>query len=62
MFISSFVVVFLFLTMTSQPQTFFAAFLLAVIATLLEALTPWGLDNLSVPLLTSASYYWIFVA
>lgn len=62
MFISSFVVVFLFLTITSQPQTLFAAFLLATIATLLEALTPWGLDNLSVPLLTSASYYWIFIA
>ena len=61
MFFSSLLVGFLFLTLTGQPETFFPAFLLAGIATLLEAITPWGMDNLSVPLLTSASYYLIFV-
>lgn len=62
MFLSSFLVSFLFLTLTNQDQTFFPALLLSVIATVLEVVTPWGLDNLSVPLLSSAFYYWIFMA
>ncbi len=61
MFVSCFLVSFLFLTVTNQTQTLFPALLLSAIATVLEALTPWGLDNLSVPLLTSAFYYLIFI-
>jgi phytol kinase len=36
------------------------AVLIALVATLLEAYTPWGLDNLSVPLASAALAAWIF--
>ncbi len=60
MFLSSFLVSFLFLSLTGQSRTLVPALALSVIATVLEAMTPWGLDNLTVPLLTSAAYYWLF--
>lgn len=60
MFVASFLVGFLFLTVTDQSQALVPALVLSAIATALEAITPWGLDNLTVPLLSSAAYYWLF--
>lgn len=60
MFVASFLVGFLFLTVTGQSQALVPALVLSAIATALEAITPWGLDNLTVPLLSSAAYYWLF--
>ena len=60
MFVASFLVGFLFLTVTGQSQALVPALVLSTIATALEAITPWGLDNLTVPLLSSAAYYWLF--
>ncbi|WP_373482159.1 hypothetical protein [Acetobacterium sp.] len=33
----------------------------AVLATLLEAVTPLGMDNLTVPLVSAGAYYFLFV-
>ena len=60
MFVASFLVGFLFLSVTGQSQALVPALGLSAIATALEAITPWGLDNLTVPLLSSAAYYWLF--
>ena len=46
---------------TGQPQVLLPALVLAVLATIIEAATPLGLDNLTVPLLTSGAYYFLFV-
>lgn len=61
MFVASFVVV--LIVGLLQPLTasiwllIAAALVIASLATVLEAYTPYGLDNLSVPLLTSLVYY-----
>lgn len=55
MFAASFAVSLLLLLAIGQP-----AAILAALATLLEAATPLGLDNLTVPLVTAGAYYWWF--
>ncbi|RLC42105.1 MAG: phosphatidate cytidylyltransferase, partial [Candidatus Coatesbacteria bacterium] len=35
--------------------------ILAVIATIVEGITPYGFDNLTVPILTSFIYYFVFI-
>lgn len=57
----SFIVMILLLAATSQPQVLIPAITLAVLATLLEAATPLGLDNLTVPLVSAGAYYFLFV-
>jgi phytol kinase len=61
MFFASFVVMMIIAFMHPLSASFLmvmgGALLVAVTATLLEAYTPYGLDNLSVPLITSLVYY-----
>lgn len=57
MFLSSFIVTLLILHFGSIPNVFLLAFVIAIIATIIESLSFAGLDNLTVPLLTSLIYY-----
>ncbi|MEA4807073.1 SEC59/DGK1/VTE5 family protein [Acetobacterium wieringae] len=58
---ASFLVTTLLLAATGQSQVLIPAIALAVLATLLEAATPLGLDNLTVPLVSAGAYYYLFV-
>lgn len=58
---ASFLVTTLLLAATGQPQVLIPAITLALLATLLEAVTPLGLDNLTVPLVSAGTYYFLFV-
>lgn len=58
---ASFLVTTLLLAATGQPQVLIPAITLALLATLLEAATPLGLDNLTVPLVSAGAYYYLFV-
>ncbi len=58
---ASFLVTTLLLAATGQPQVLIPALTLAVLATVLEAATPLGLDNLTVPLVSAGAYYFLFV-
>lgn len=58
---ASFLVTTLLLAATGQSQVLIPAIALAVLATLLEAATPLGLDNLTVPLVSAGAYYFLFV-
>lgn len=55
----------LFLTMVafnvSITDAIYRSAILAVIATIVEGITPYGFDNLTVPILTSFIYYFVFV-
>lgn len=61
MLVASFLVTLILLTVTGQPEVLLPAITLAVLATALEAMTPLGLDNLTVPLGSAAAYYFLFV-
>jgi phytol kinase len=61
MLTASFLVTLILLAATGQPQVLASAITLAVLATVLEAMTPLGLDNLTVPLVSAAAYYLLFV-
>jgi phytol kinase len=56
MFIFSFVVAVIILSIYNPHSIFLFSILIAVISTILEVLSPWGLDNLTVPLLTPVFY------
>lgn len=58
---ASFLVTTLLLAATGQPQVLIPAITLALLATVLEAATPLGLDNLTVPLVSAGAYYFLFV-
>lgn len=53
-------VVFCILSIFQPQHAAVASVLLGLTAATVEALTPYGLDNISVPLLISALYYFIF--
>jgi phytol kinase len=57
MFIASLVVTITILLIFGVPNPYLIALGVAMIATLVELLTPKGLDNLSVPLITSLTLY-----
>ena len=59
--VTSFLVTLVLLATTGQPQVLMPALTLALLATGLEAITPLGLDNLTVPLVSAGAYYFIFV-
>ena len=61
MLVTSFLVTLVLLAATGQPQVLMPALTLALLATGLEAITPLGLDNLTVPLVSAGAYYFIFV-
>ncbi|MDF2674940.1 MAG: integral rane protein [Clostridiales bacterium] len=56
MFIFSFFVAFIVLKIYSPINAFPISVVLALGATIIEMVSPWGLDNLSVPLLTTYIY------
>lgn len=60
MLVVSFLVTTILLGATGQPQVLMPALVVAGLATVLEAATPLGLDNLTVPLLSSGAYYFLF--
>lgn len=55
-FISTIVITMCIIPLIGQPVKLSMGITLALIATLLEALTPWGLDNLTLPIGTSLIY------
>lgn len=57
MFVISFLVSLAILGIFNGNQMFLDAFILAIVAAGLEAVTPLGLDNLTVPILTALLYY-----
>lgn len=61
MLVASFLVTLVLLAATGQPQVLIPAITLALLATVLETITPLGLDNLTVPLVNAGAYYFIFV-
>jgi phytol kinase len=60
MFVASFVVSMILLSIEGVSLWILIAFIIALISTAIELFTPKGLDNLSVPLLASLAYYFIF--
>ncbi|KNF08255.1 dolichol kinase [Gottschalkia purinilytica] len=56
MFIFSFLAIFITLSIYNPNNTIVISLILALFATLVEAITPFGLDNLTVPLLTPIVY------
>ncbi|MBN1337378.1 MAG: hypothetical protein JXB39_15585 [Deltaproteobacteria bacterium] len=60
MFVVSFVVCFVILSVYDPSRALVASLAVAAGATLAEALTPLGFDNLTVPLASSALYAFLF--
>jgi len=61
-FVFSFVAVAITLAILSSlslPIILLAAFIMALVATLLEAISPWGTDNLTVPIGVSILLFWL---
>ena len=56
MFVATFVSVFILLVVVGVPHALLGAVLVALLASLIELLSPRWLDNLTVPLLTTAFY------
>jgi phytol kinase len=56
MFIFSFLVSIIILSIYNSSSAFMLSLLLATFSTIIETISPWGLDNLTVPLLTSLFY------
>ena len=56
MLLISFIVCFAVLSLYNPSKAVFAAFILAVVSSAVEALSPYGLDNITVPLLCSFVY------
>jgi len=61
MLVVTFMVTLILLAATGSAELLIPAITLAVLATVLEAMTPLGLDNLTVPLVSAGAYYFIFV-
>jgi phytol kinase len=61
MFVVSLTVAIIMLSIQGFSSILLASLLIAFIATVIELLTPKGLDNLSVPLLTTLAFYLIFL-
>jgi phytol kinase len=59
MFAFSFLTSFVLLSFFPLPGIFFCSFLIASVATILEAITPHGFDNLTVPIGTSLFYWFL---
>ncbi|MHC1734434.1 MAG: diacylglycerol/polyprenol kinase family protein [Erysipelotrichaceae bacterium] len=57
MFLVSFIVIYTYLTYATGNAAIGACLLVASVATLVEAICPWGLDNLLVPMMTSFVYF-----
>lgn len=57
MFVFSFIVSVVILSIFNQANVILLSLLLASVSTILEAYSPYGLDNLTVPLGTSLVYY-----
>lgn len=62
MFIFSFAVCLIIFGIFSPESLLFKSITIAAVATVLEGISVFGLDNISVPLLTSLFYYGIFLA
>lgn len=60
MFLASFIVTAIILAIYSPDNLFFISFYIAIFSTLIEAISPFGLDNLTVPILTSIFYQLCF--
>lgn len=60
MFIASFIVAFIIAQLAGNSCIWFLPLSLAMIATLVEMFSPYGTDNLTVPLITSISYYFLW--
>jgi phytol kinase len=60
MFIASFTVLFVYLTYASGSVSLTLCLIIALVATLVEAISPWGLDNILVPLIT-ALFYFVYI-
>jgi len=61
MFLVSFAVIFIILTIYAPQSRFTASLVIASIATLCELFTPFGLDNITVPVISSLSYVLFFL-
>lgn len=61
MFVLSFTVTFIVLMLVRgySFKVLAVSLIIAVLATLIEAVTPWGLDNITVPVLTAISTYYL---
>lgn len=59
MFVFSFLTSFILLSFFPSPGIFFCSLLIALVATILEAITPHGFDNLTVPLGTTIFYWFL---
>lgn len=60
MFVGSLLTLLILFSVTGQPAILIPALVIAALATLVEGLTPLGLDNLSVPLLSALAFVLIF--
>jgi phytol kinase len=60
MFVTSFVVAFIIAQLVNNSCIWTMPLSLAMIATLVEMFSPYGTDNLTVPLITSISYYFLW--
>ncbi|QUH20309.1 diacylglycerol/polyprenol kinase family protein [Alkaliphilus sp. B6464] len=60
MFIASLLVCFSIFTIYSPNIILFKSLVIAVFATILEGFSPWGFDNLTVPIFSSLLYYILF--
>ena len=60
MFGASFIALMLLLLIQGRPEFFIAALTVALFASIVEGVTPFGLDNLTVPILSSFMYYFLF--
>ncbi len=57
MFVSTFAVLYLYLTILNGIESLNVVLAIATLATLTEAISPYGLDNLFIPVLSSLLYY-----
>lgn len=60
MFVSSFIVILIILTINNHSFVLLPTLCISTIATLLEVFSPSGYDNLLIPLFTSLLYYFVF--
>ena len=61
MFLASFIVAFITIRVGTGDFSLLWALLAALTGTILELLSPWGTDNLTVPLGTAVIFYFIFI-
>lgn len=60
MFIVSFIVAFIIAVLAGNSCIWLLPLSIALIATIVEIFSPYGIDNLTVPLITSLSYYYLW--